>query len=164
MAQQTTYKDMEDKRMVAARLFEAGVPDAVKVAAIATGCDLQTVRTWRRKWKAGGVGALKGRKHTGKPPKLTLQTLSTLLPTLGRPPKEAGYDAHLWTTKLIARLIFDTFGVRYHHDHVGELLHKLDWSCQMPAKVARERDEEAIARWRGQEWPEIKKKVTGTTV
>ncbi|MFH1417667.1 MAG: IS630 family transposase [Planctomycetota bacterium] len=33
----------------------------------------------------------------------------------------------------------------------------MDWSCQKPERRARERNEEAIARWRKQDWPRIKK-------
>ena len=40
------------------------------------------------------------------------------------------------------------FGVRHHPDHVGRLLHKLDWSPQKPETRALQRDEEAIALWK----------------
>lgn len=59
----------------------------------------------------------------------------------------------------MARLIAEKFGVSYHHDYIGEMLHQLGWSCQRPAKQARERDDEAIERWRQVEWPAFLKKV-----
>ena len=34
------------------------------------------------------------------------------------------------------------FGVTYHVDYIGTLLHKLGWSLQRPTLRARERDEE----------------------
>src|SRR4051794_24615016 len=36
------------------------------------------------------------------------------------------------------------------------LLHRLGWSVQVPARRAAERDEERIAAWREEPWPEIK--------
>jgi transposase len=37
------------------------------------------------------------------------------------------------------------------------LVGRLGWSLQRPERQARERDEEAIARWVAYEWPRIKK-------
>ena len=59
-----------------------------------------------------------------------------MLGWLAQAPKDHGYDAYLWTTPLMARLIHDKFGVQFHHDYVGEMLHQLGWSCQRPAKRA----------------------------
>jgi transposase len=39
------------------------------------------------------------------------------------------------------------FGVHYHSDHVGRLMHSLQWSPQKPERRVLERDEKAIVRW-----------------
>jgi transposase len=39
------------------------------------------------------------------------------------------------------------FGVQYSEVHVWRLLGKLGFSSQKPEKRAKERDEQAIARW-----------------
>ena len=57
----------------------------------------------------------------------------------------------------MAEVIQRLFGVQYHVDNIGKLLHRLGWSVQKPERCARERDEAAIARWRKAEWPRIKK-------
>jgi transposase len=49
------------------------------------------------------------------------------------------------------------FGVKYHVDYMGTLLHRLGWSPQKPERRARERNERAIARWRRDELPRLKK-------
>jgi transposase len=36
------------------------------------------------------------------------------------------------------------------------LLRRHHWSPQRPARRAAERDEDAIARWRAEDWPRIK--------
>ena len=49
------------------------------------------------------------------------------------------------------------FGVVYHPTHVGRLLKALRWSPQKPVRRAQQRDDAAIAHWRGETWPAIKK-------
>jgi transposase len=48
-------------------------------------------------------------------------------------------------------------GVSYHPVHVGRLLKARRWSPQKPMRRARQRHEAAIARWRDETWPAIKK-------
>ena len=55
----------------------------------------------------------------------------------------------------------DTFGVRYHPDHIGRLMHTLGWTPQKPERRALERDEEEIERWKQEDWPRIKKTPQG---
>ncbi len=57
----------------------------------------------------------------------------------------------------VAELVQRRFGVDYHVDHVGRLLHELGWSPQLPTRHAVERDEAAIRRWAHETWPRVKK-------
>jgi transposase len=47
--------------------------------------------------------------------------------------------------------------VRYHKDHVRKLLREMGLSYQQPIERATQRDEEAIAAWARERWPDIKK-------
>jgi transposase len=76
-------------------------------------------------------------------------------------PLAQGYRTNLWTTARIAELIRREFGVHYHRDHVGRLMHRLQWSPQKPERRALERDEKAIPRWKRKDWPRIKKTLRG---
>ena len=144
--------------MIAANMFDQRKP--TKEIATTVGAAEQTVREWRRDYRKGGRAALAGTKATGRPRKLTEKQRAELRTLLAEGPAAHGYaDAYLWTTKLIARLIKDRFGVEHHHDHVGVILHELDWSPQVPARRAKERDEARIAAWRGTFWPDLVKKV-----
>jgi transposase len=49
------------------------------------------------------------------------------------------------------------FGVSSHPRHVGRLLAVIRWSPQKPVRRARQRNEAAIAQWRNDTWPTIKK-------
>jgi transposase len=44
-------------------------------------------------------------------------------------PMMHGYRNNLWTAARIAELIRHQFGVQYHRDHVGRLMHSLNWSA-----------------------------------
>ena len=68
-----------------------------------------------------------------------------------------GYRTNLWTTARIAELIGHEFGVQYHRDQVGRLMHSLNWSPQKPKRRALERNDEAIEHWKQKHWPRIKK-------
>jgi transposase len=72
-----------------------------------------------------------------------------------------GYQTELWTTARIAEVIDEVFGVQYHRDHVGRLMHRLGWSSQKPERRALERDDERIERWKRAEWPRVKKTPSG---
>ncbi|HEY6371345.1 MAG TPA: winged helix-turn-helix domain-containing protein [Candidatus Sulfotelmatobacter sp.] len=72
-----------------------------------------------------------------------------------------GYRTNLWTTARIAELIRSQFGIQYHRDHVGRLMHSLNWSPQKPERRALERDENVIERWPQKDWPRIKKTLRG---
>ena len=116
---------------------------------------------WRDARRRGGEKGLKVRYSPGRPLKLELRQRKRLVRLLLRGAQAYGYRTNLWTTARIAELIQREFGVQYHPDHVGRLMHDLDWSPQKPERRALEQDEEAIARWKQKDWPRIKKKLRG---
>jgi len=104
------------------------------------------------------VEALKARVHPGRPSRLRPHQKEALRQILLRGPKAAGFSTDLWTLKRVAEVIGREFGLQYHPGHVWYILRDMGLSCQKPERRARERDEEAIRRWRKEEWPRIKKK------
>jgi transposase len=63
----------------------------------------------------------------------------------------------VWTRSRVAAIIRLACGVSYHPRHVGRLLDVMRWSPQKPIRRARQRNEAAIAQWRGDTWPAINK-------
>jgi transposase len=124
-------------------------------------CAASSVMRWWRAWRRCGAKALEVGASPGRPPKLTAPQRRRLLRRLLRGPLAQGYSTNVWTTARIAELIRREFGVRYHRDHVGRLLHALDWSHQKPEKRALERDEQVIERWKRDQWPRVKKTPRG---
>jgi transposase len=146
-------------RTIAANMLDEGKAPAEVARQL--GVAAQTVREWRRDYRAGGRAALVGRAGpTGRPPKLAAAQREALASLLVRAPAECGFAGrHLWTQQLIADLIAREFGVSYHHDHVGVVLKSMGFTHQKPRRRARERDEQKIEAWRREAWPALLKKV-----
>jgi transposase len=157
MRRKGSGREWERIRLVAANMFDRGMPPAE--AAPLLGVDAQTVRAWRRSYRAGGRAALASRKPPGRPPRLGGAQRERLAGLLLRTPAECGFGRHLWTQQLVADLIEREFGVSYHHDHVGLLLGRLGFTHQKPARRARERDEGRVEAWRRETWPALLKKT-----
>jgi len=76
------------------------------------------------------------------------------LPTLLAYGAEAyGFVGDVWTSKRVAAVIKQEFGVVYHRAHVSRLLRQIGWSVQKPIQRALQRDEQAIARLTSERWP-----------
>jgi transposase len=88
---------------------------------------------------------------------LTDQQCEQLLQLLLQGAQANGFPNELWTLKRIAAVIRVQFGVDYHPAHVWKILRRLGWSCQVPERRALQRDEQAIAHWKRDQWPAIKK-------
>jgi len=97
----------------------------------------------------------------GRPPKLKAAEQRRLLRVLLKGPLAHGYSTNMWTTARIAEVITREFGVSYHRDHIGRLMHGLNWRHQKPEKRAVERNEEAIEQWKRKDWPRAKKALRG---
>lgn len=108
--------------------------------------------------REGGEAALKTRKAPGAESRLNAAQQAELVKKLKQGAEAFGFEGNVWTTKRIAKMIEEEFGVHYHPDYVGVLLRKLGWSWQKPTVQATQRDEQAIREWVEQRWPEIKKK------
>src|SRR4051794_12072700 len=129
-----------------------------KQIAVALGVTQGAVSQWIARGRAGGTVALRNRSHPGATPKLTQQQRERL-PDMLKPGAEAyGFVGDVWTQARIASVIKREFGVSYHVDHIGRLLHSIGWSVQQPTLRATERNDAAIERWRSEKWPALKKK------
>ena len=125
------------------------------------GCHASSVMRWRNALQSGGPKALKAKPAPGRPPRLTSKQKKQLVRLLTQGAMAHGYRTELWTTQRIADLVERRLGVRYHHNHVGKLLHQIGWSHQKPERRAVERNEAAIAEWKRSVWPRVKKTPQG---
>ena len=150
---------LEDRRRRALALLDDGF--SLNEVGRQIGCNPSSVMRWRDARRHGGPEALQVRFSPGRPLKLAASKRKRLVRLLLKGPMAAGYRTNLWTTARIAKLVENEFGVIYHPDHIGRLLHSLGWTPQKPERRALERDEEEIERWKQKEWPRIKKTLRG---
>ena len=117
------------------------------------------VSQWFTMLDDGDTAALLARSHTGRPPELT-RTQKNLIPDLLSHGAEAyGFRGEVWTNARVAKVIEWEWAVTYHPSHVARLLKELKWTPQLPVVRATQRDEDAIALWRSEQWPELKKQA-----
>jgi transposase len=148
-------EELERRRWRALALLDEGLlPSEV---ARRVGVDRRSVRRWKAAARKRGEAGVLARTAPGRPPKLKLAHKRRLEGLLLKGALVSGFDTDLWTCPRVAELIKQRFGVDYHVDHVGRLLHDLGWSPQKPARRAVERDEQAIRRWVREDWPRVKK-------
>ena len=124
----------------------------------ARGVTQGAVSRWITRATIGGVDALRTRLPPGARPRLSEDQRAHLLNLLKQGAEAHGFLGEVWTQARIAKLIRRVFGVAYHRDHIGRLLRDLGWSVQKPQQQASQRNDAAIAEWRDERWPEIKKK------
>jgi transposase len=155
MRTKATIQELEARRRVAAKLLrrKLGVNRVAKLVDAAP----SSVSRWAKTLRKGGLRALSAKPNRGAKPRLSGGERQRLIRILRCGPLQAGYPTDMWTCRRVAEVIGRNFGVWYHPGHVWHLLSKWGWSCQKPEQLARERRERAIARWRTEEWPRIKK-------
>jgi transposase len=123
----------------------------------ALGVSEGAVSQWMARAREGGVDALRRRPPPGASRRLSREQLTRLPALLQRGAEAFGFRGQVWTRARVAVVMRFEFGVSYHPVHVGRLLKAIRWSPQKPARRAHQRDEAAIAHWREQTWPAIKR-------
>ncbi len=149
------FAGLQQRRMQAAYLYAHGASQAE--VARTFGVSRQAASSWYATWRRGGTAALRGAGRAGRRPRRSPAELAAVDQALRKGPAAFGFDTELWTLGRIARVIERLTGVGYHPGHVWRLLRQLHWSVQRPARRASERDQQAIARWRAQDWPRRKR-------
>jgi transposase len=110
------------------KLLEQGFTQTA--AARAIGVNPRSVRRWKHDLKVGGWAALEAIPASGRPPRLSREQRQELERQLMQGASAAGFNGDFWTCRRVAEYIERTFGVRYHVDHIGRLLHAMNWSVQ----------------------------------
>jgi transposase len=152
---------LEKRRRKAVELLQQQM-SLVEIAK-AVKASTSSVKRWRDAFEQAGPEGLNSTPHPGPRPRLTAKQKEQLAKILLRGARASGYGNELWTCPRVLEVIQARFGVTYHVDYIGTLLHQLGWSVQKPEHRARERDEGAIQRWQKEEWPRIKKGARATS-
>jgi transposase len=151
------FQGLEIRRFRAGQLFKDGKTQAEVAETL--GVSRQSVSRWHLRFRHGGAKRLKGAGRAGRRPRLDANQLARIDVTLRRGARANGFQTSLWTLPRIAIIIKRLTGVKYHPGHVWRIIKRLDWSLQRPAKMAKERNMEAVRQWVSNRWPAIKKKL-----
>lgn len=148
----------EERRQQAWKLKQANWPNHKIAFALGVSCG--AVSQWFKRVREADNNpqALATKTRSGAPPKLAIAKLAKLPRLLVRGATAYGFSNEVWTCKRVSWLIESQFGIKYHPMHVRRLLKKLGWTPQKPVEKASQRDEAAIANFRTQTQPELKKK------
>jgi transposase len=122
---------------------------------------------WLAKYRAGGLEALRAKPVPGRPPTLSgsqLQRIYTLV--VSNDPRQLRFAFALWTRAMVRELIRREFGVRLSEVSVGRLLGQLGLSPQRPLYRAYQQNPEAVARWKAETYPQLRREAAqvGATI
>jgi transposase len=147
-----TAGELERRRKRAVQAVADGEPRTTVAAVL--GVHYKTVARWVRAAKE--PGGLDARPQGRTPAGLSDADLRRLEGLLAKGAKAHGWPNQLWTAARVARLIERHFRIAYHPEHVRKVLkRRLGWTSQKPRRKARERDDQEVARWVGDEFPRI---------
>ena len=131
----------------------------------ATGSTRSPVTCGSRRGRCGGgtgpgrTAALEALRSKGpvSREKLSPQQWARLEAELRKGPLAHGFAGdQRWTLGRIKTLIGRLFHVGYTPEGVWKLMRRHGWSCQVPVRQALERDDDAVAVWKAEVWPDIK--------
>ena len=117
---------MEQRRRRAVALLLDDHP--VAIVAQRVGATPRSVRRWLQMYEDGGDQALSAKSAPGRPSKLSPRQKDGLRRRLLKGAKAQGFTTDLWTLPRVRDLIKRCYGVTYHVDHLGRLLHELNFS------------------------------------
>lgn len=152
---QTPQDWREYRRFRALALHEQG-RSGTEIAEV-LGVTTAAVSQWLVAAREHGKEALRSKKAPGATPKLTSEQFALLPKLLERSPEEYGFSGEVWSCPRVVELVKREFGVSYHAAHMSRILKRLGLTPQKPIRRASQRDEEAIAAWREERWPELKR-------
>jgi transposase len=152
-----TAEQLEKRRRQAIALLQAGTP--YREVSRRIEASLSSVVRWEQAYRRDKRNGLRTQPIPGRPCRLSARQQEQLKTVLLRGAGAAGYPTELWTLRRIGEVVRKRFGVRYSAVGVWALLrHGLGWSWQKPERRALQRDEAAIAQWKRDDWPWLKKR------
>lgn len=154
-ARRLTYNELTELRKRGVSAVQEG--QRPRLVAQVLGVRRSTVFGWLARYRRGGWGALDARKRGGRPPKLTAKMMEWIYEAVSeKDPRQMKFPFALWTSIMIAELIWLQFGIRLSKASVCRLLIQLGLSPQKPLWRAYQRDPKRIEAWVKKEYPKIR--------
>ena len=123
------------------------------------GVGRSTVSRWFSRYKDGGWAALRKRKRGrafGTDRLLDKAQEQEVQKTIvDKMPDQLKMAFALWSRRAVQQLVMDKYGIRYTLQGIGKLLKDWGFTPQRPAKRAIERNDEAVRKWKDEEYPQL---------
>lgn len=149
-------KALEEIRIRAVKRVETGESPEVVIKAL--GFTRPRIYEWLARYREGGVEALRSRKASGRPAKLSGKDLQKIYRiVVGKDPRQLKFEFALWTRGMVREFIKREFNVRLSEVSVGRLLRRLGLTPQRPKRSAYQQDSTLVIDWMAKEFPKIKK-------
>ncbi|QFZ20493.1 winged helix-turn-helix domain-containing protein [Saccharothrix syringae] len=142
----------ERLRLQAAERFADGEANAVIAKDLRV--TVRSVQRWRRSWVAGGSRALASAGPASSP-RLDEAKFAQLERELHKGPMAHGWPDQIWTLSRLKTVIGRRFHLAYTVQGVHLLLRRHGWTRQVPVRRAVERDDQAVAGWVKDTWPQV---------
>jgi transposase len=108
------------------------------------------------RYRQGGWDALDANKRGGRPRKLDNKALRWIYHTVTlKNPLQLKFQFALWTSGMIAQLIWEKYRIKLSRSSVSRLLNQLGLSAQKPLWRAYQQDPAAVQQWLKEEYPRI---------
>lgn len=115
------------------------------------------VHQWVRNWMDHGIEGIKEGHRSGRPSELSAAQRQALHDIIESGPVAHGLNTGVWTSRIVAEVIEEEYGVRYHPGHVRKLLHQTGCSVQRPTTRLVQADPKAQRKWTRYTYPNLKK-------
>ena len=143
------------KRLLAGNMILNGATNDDIIDALDV--SLSSLKRWRKEINKHGLDGLIRKSGSGRRCRLAPIQKRKLRILLRKGARSCGYNRDRWPTKIVADLILRRFQIRYHFNHVGKLLRKLNFRPIMPTRKPKKHDPAKVEHWIRYVWPHIKK-------
>jgi len=150
-----SHAKLEEIRFKAVKAVQGGqVPTIV---AREMGLYSNRIFVWLATYRAGGWDALRARKGTGRPKRLTGRQIQWVYNTVTmKNPLQLKLPFALWTRSQIRTVVYRQFRIRLSLSSIGRLLAQLGLTCQKPLFRAYQQNPSLVEQWLKKEYPRIR--------
>jgi transposase len=154
-----TREQKEQRRLAAAQDLLEGEMSQVEIAE-KHGVTPSAVSKWKSTLEEDGIEGLKSTNEDGNQgpdSALDEQAREQLVELLEEGAQAHGWETDLWTSKRVAALIEQEFGIEFTRRHCSRILRELGYRPVKPRAEAAEKDPEEKQRWLEEEAEQLKK-------
>jgi transposase len=150
-----SHDKLEQIRVAAVKAVQQG--KAPTEAAREQGLSVRRVFEWLAAYRVGGWDALRARKATGRPKRLSGKQIQWIYDTVTmKSPLQVKLPFALWTRAQIGVAIRREFGIRLSLASIGRLLAQLGLTCQRPLFRAYQQNPSLVEQWLKKDYPTIR--------